>query len=394
MMFNSTLVERAMSEAPDLMIKLTILGSVVCAAVLSGCADASGGRDTVSRSQGAAAVTDTTIFAFSAMPSDSVQQVTLPRIGGVRLGSDSGSTPARVGRIAFHGDRILVIDGAIDGIRAYDRSGAPLFTITPDADGASRFRDPRGLAVLGDTLFIVDMTPAVGLAAFDMEGRHLRTRSLDIESSIVDLAPARGHLAVATIMRDEDLRGGAANVVRVVSTDGTVVAGGCPSDPIYSESVRRAGLLQLFRGTGVSASGGVIYCRQPLSPVIQLLGEDGRRAGVVAIAPPFYARTADVPETLNQVTIDHFRTRWTEHSQFYPLESGFVSIYTSYDVEAGANVYRVFTCDTTGLRRRCATAIAPGKPAGLLAPDTLVVQEPLSERQSIRVLGFYRIRRP
>jgi hypothetical protein len=365
--------------------------TIAARALVVGCSRKEHAGDTAERPVSARGeVATDSIGQFERVTTGSLTPLVLDSIAASPLGSDATTTPREVTRARIFGERIFVIDWSAHMVRAFHRSGLPIFSIPIDGrvDGLD---NPMSLAVVRDTLYVLELNKERGITAFDLQGRRTRHFLLDIGSAAMDVTPVGDTLVVATSALDPDVARGRALLVRTVTREGTTLAAGCTPDPSYRKSVRRRGLLAMFRYVGVTESAGLLYCRQPATPVVQVLHPDGRAAGILRRAPPFYTPPPDVHESMNQVVIDRFRARWTEHTQFYPRPGGFLSVYSTPDSVTGAVRYRLFACDSTAGPVRCHVGESHGEPVAFVAPDTLVVLEPLRSAGQVRRLVWYRV---
>ena len=307
------------------------------------------------------------------LPENVVPLVSLHLAGVISLGTDSSSTVATAERTKLGRNMVYVADSR--WLRAFDRAGKPRFTISIGSGGTSQLRVPIGMATIGDTLLALDIDWRRGITVVDPKGSIARQVPLKVGTSTVDLAPIGRNIALATVtanLIDES----SASIVRVVGNSGAALYSGCDLDPRYRESQKEHGLVAMFRGVSVYAWEGQLYCRQAITPIVQVLDSTGRLRGVVRLAPPFYQRPSDTRESMNQLTVNKFRSSWWEHKRFYARPAGFASVYETYDSTASQDRYRVFGCDSTTQSRKCYVADLPGTPVDFVPPDTIVIAEP------------------
>lgn len=380
---------RALEREHALLCALSLAVPVLLAIGCNGPGDA--GRRGASEASTRPVAANADLGRFDRIPESAVHPLGMQLIATVRLGNSAANTPAAVDRLKMSSNRIYVLDEPGRAVRAYDRRGAPIFTLPTGRTGARQLDTPVGLALRGDTLLLVDIDPRRGLSVVASSGVILRQVPLEVGSTTVGVAPAGERTAVATIVASADISSGRGRLIHVVNDSGVSVASGCTPDPLYVTSVRRAGLFAMFRFTGVTASDGRLYCRQPVTPAIQVLGSRGELVSIIRAAPPFYRRGTDVPQSSNQVVVERFRSTWWEHQYFFPLRGGFVSVYSKYDTSAADSRYRLFGCTSAGTPDDCFAADAPGVPLDLIAPDTLVVSRPLSRVGGIQELAIYEL---
>lgn len=292
----------------------------------------------------------------------------------VQLGEGKAASSANISRVIATGEGFFVIEGGAPAVVHYDRKGRHRFTIAIAPGKAGKLKTPRALAYRGDTLFVLDLDYRRGIAMFDGVGAHIGTIDLQVGSSAFDLSASPTSLAIATIAQDAEIRDGAATMLWFVSAGRAVRDGKCAPDPIYQRSLEQRGFFELFRAVGVSSFGGRTYCRQPVSPVVQVFSDDGAPMESIRLAPPFYVRGPDAPQSMNQLMVDRFSATWTEHRNFFPFQDGFVSVYSNFDTLTSTRRYRLFRCaGVSGPDPRCAVGSITDVPLDFLAPDTLLV---------------------
>lgn len=153
------------------------------------------------------------------------------------------------------------------------------------------------------------------------------------------------------------------------------------------------GYFAAHRGLGVRARNGRVYCRQPISPVIQVYSADGRQSDGIKYAPPFYKAGTDKPLSLFQDDLNAFGASWTEHLDFFPSDSGFVSVYTSFDTLSNGRRFTIFKCRTHETDTpSCVAGDVPLRPFALLGEDTLVTVERTTASDTITLLQLLRVR--
>lgn len=328
------------------------------------------------------------LSSYTVLDSASAPIVRLQRVGSIRLGTDA-ATAGSVDNAAMTANDLFVIDEAAGLLRGYGRNGRQRFEL-PIHQSGTGLGSPVQLVADGDTLLVIDIAEARGVTVVSPNGTIVRQVPLHVGSATVGVAPIPGgKLAVARIGLNTAIRDGTARLVAIVTPQGAELSSGCIPDPIYRKSVKQNGLFAMFRFLGVSEHGARLYCRQPVTPVVQVLAEDGTFVGAIRVAPPFYRRGADQAASMDQLETERFRSTWWEHAQFYPLAHGFVSVYMSYDTTAANTKYRLFACDSSGAHSACGVAEIHGAPLTFVYPDTLVVSEPLARVGTAHELGLY-----
>lgn len=328
--------------------------------------------------------------AYRLQPAEATRPLVMDSLKSIYLGNAVSNSASEIEDAVLTSNRVYVIDGAAHQIRGYDRDGASVFNVPYGPKEA--IRAPVGIDVVHGTVGLLELSRTEGIIELNANGISQGGTVFRLESSAIDVSSIGNQFAVATIQTEEGLAKGSGSIVSIVSSMGATVAEGCAPNPLYQASVRKHGLLQLFRKMGVTTRNGVIYCRQPVSPVVQMLSSTGVLLGAVNLAPPFYRAPGDMPLSMSQRQLERFRGTWTEHVQFYPTATGFVSIYLSYDTKVGRNEYDVFACDSASGALQCQGGRAPGRPVFLLGSDTLVVSSRTFTERGVGSLVMYQLR--
>jgi hypothetical protein len=367
---------------------------VACGGDTHNAADTAQRDDVVRLSRSQSFRGDSDLGRYELLGARDVARLSLRLVRTVPLGTTDLETPASIPRAKIAPRSIVVVDEAARRLRAYSRLGRSLFSVPIGAGGAG-LRSAVALAYSGDTIFVLDIDEKQGVVTLDSTGHRLGSLPIRVSSSTVDYVAGDSGSLVATIMTDRGILDDTAGIVSIVDREGHARTLGCAPDPLYRESVKNAGLFQYFRFFGVSTLGRRTYCRQPITPVVQILDEHGRPLGTLRRAPPFYKRPPDVSKAnpTNKTLLVTFRSQWTEHTRFFPYEAGFVSFYTVYDANAGRDRYFLFACDSASGTARCRSAESPGMPLDFIAPDTLIVVEPLHGPRDIQKVNFYHVQR-
>jgi len=326
---------------------------------------------------------------YEVTPASEVVPLKTEMLRSIPLGTNARETPIGVSRVWMTGDRIAVLDEAGRTIRGYNRGGTALFSSAFGRGTGVDVREPVALAMRSDTTFILDLDGRI--AALSADGRQTNVMRTGLPSSTVDYVPDGDGFLIATIAKDSAIASGSAAIVWRVTRDARREVVGCHPDDLYRTSIGHKGMFQAFRFFGVSASKDLVYCRQPLTPLVQIVDTRTKATQYLRRAPPFYRRPSDIPETMNQARVNDLRAQWTEHARFIPLPSGFVSFYTTFDGKDGRDRYLMFMCDSTSGATRCGTAEVPQPPLAFLAPDTLVTASGITASSVVRALSLYRV---
>lgn len=328
---------------------------------------------------------------FIRLDSVDAPDVPMRRVGAISLGTMPVTTPGSIDHAVVTSREIVLVDNVSRALRGYGKSGSQRFTLPTRSDAIGSLRTPMGLATaVGDSILVVDLDEARGLSTVSPAGTIARQLPLHLGGALIGVAQlSNGKFAFARITTPADIANGVAYVVAIVNSAGKPLATGCIPDSVTRGSVIRHGMFSFFRDAGVSTLNGRIYCRQAVSPAVQVLSADGAPITVFNKAPPFYRRGVDQPASMSMVDMNRFRSTWWEHSAFYPVSNGFVSIYASFDLRTDDAVYRLFACDSTTVGTTCHTSIIPGKPVAFVAPDTLYVSEPIRKANDLQQLSIY-----
>jgi len=312
---------------------------------------------------------------YQVLHASDVRTLTLRHVLSVDLTRDANNIPSRINSIAFHGNRVYVLDVPSHKLRGYDRSGASLFAVGKWGRRDGEMTDPIALGVDGDTLLLLDVSHYPSISTYNLAGNYVGSRLSDYyDGGTVAFAALGDTTYVATIPHDT-----AHNVpylLRALDRHGNIIARGCWIDPQYGTSAKRKGQLVMYAFSRLATAGDRIYCVQPLSPIVQVLTSSARLKGAFRMAPPFYRAPQDIPATLNERAMHAFESTFTAHFAIHPWKRGFLSVYYRYDTTQARDEYRLFACERPSDRSpRCAVALSPGTPLRILQPDTLVVAE-------------------
>lgn len=365
-----------------------------------GCSTAADAGDkpaSTTKSQGGYSYTaeqQAALAEYDVMPESAVLPLRLQRIALIPLGRSSTEFPAAIGSLKMTDSTLLVIDPAARRLRFYDRRGTATATVSFDSAGTIRHTAPAQAATLGDTLFVVDMDMRRGVVTYDGRGHRLAKIPVSVPGA-TDLAAIKGQRVISTMPNEDVVANGEGAVLWNLAPNGRAEPFGCVPDAWLRSSMKNKTAYAVFRFTGVAAANGRFYCRQALSPVVQIVGADGTAQGAVRRAPAFYKRGPGVSQRgLDEAGMEQFRSTWTEHGRFFPRPSGFVSLYMMLDKQAKTDRQFVFACDSAAGPTRCGTGELKGRPLDFRAPDTLVVAEPDGSAQAAPQIGLYLVRLP
>lgn len=327
---------------------------------------------------------------FSQLDSVDAPNIPMRKIGTVTLGNSPTTTADSIAFAVVTSHGIVLYDNASHLLRGYTKSGSEQFSL-PTRSGIGHLGMPMQLvAIAGDSVLVVDIDEARGLTVVTPNGVIARQLPLHLGGALVGGAQlSNGNFALARITTQKELGDSTAHLAAIVNPAGKLLATGCAPDSVSRASVVHNGMYGFFRGAGVAALNGRIYCWQAVTPIVQVLSIDGTPIGSLNNAPPFYHRGADQPASTNAAEMNRFRSTWWDHLGFLPLVDGFVSSFDSYDPKTAHSVFRLFACDSSSVTSKCHTSDVPGTPVAFVAPDTLYVSEPLKKPSQLRQLGIY-----
>lgn len=311
------------------------------------------------------------------LDSSQVAALVLDSAGAIPLRGAGKDAAVEVTSLQATSHALYVIDEGAQAVRKYDRSGRLVFSVPSGRKSGGPLVSPEALAVRGDSLFVMDMKPSRGITILGTDGKVIGHVNVPSPASLATLAPTATGFAVTSIGLESSVVEGTATFLWTLGADGSVQPVGCSPDPIYAVSLRKRGFLGLFRNVGVSVNESRLYCRQPVSPVVQVFTLSGDSLPSIKVIPPFYRMGADAPQSMNQLTVNQFTSTWTEHLDFHPFGNGFLSVYAHFDVKRNARVYSLFRCvgDTGPSGYRCGTTEMTRRPLAFIAPDTIVTVE-------------------
>lgn len=294
--------------------------------------------------------------------------------------------------LEIHDDNLYVVDEMAKAVHVFDRTGAPLRRLGRPGSGPGEFKMPVSVAFGPRGVLVVDPSHGRQVSVFGVGGSFVRKAELDIPTNPVAIASAGERMVGMGVLGITDPARQGWNVLGVTDADGSRVGEGCVIDVRYVESSRRKGMVSHFDFGSVAARGDRIYCTQAISPVVQVMDLAGKPVEQIRMAPPFYTPPEDREATLNQKSIFEFLGSFTSHSGFYPVEGGFVSVYSRFDEDVGEVRYHLFACSTGGTTR-CGVVRNIRKPVYVESLDTIYLEEEVQPNAPVQV-GVYRMGRP
>jgi hypothetical protein len=332
------------------------------------------------------------VSTYDIVPQAALVPLRFQRVALIPLGNSPADSPAAIGSVRVTDSAVVVIDPASRRLRFFSRAGALRAAVPFDSAGLTRHTAPTQVESLGDTVFVVDLDMRRGIVAYDVRGRRVTRISTPLPAT-TDVAPIGEQRIVSVMPKEEDVTGRRAAVLWRLAANGATAPLGCIPDSLLRSSMQKRTSYSTYRFTGVATDGRRLYCRQALSPVIQIFLADGTPDGMLHRAPPFYRRGPGVSlRGLDDAGMEAFRATWTEHGRFFPMPSGFVSLYGTFDPKARLDRQLLFACDSSAGSTKCGVSELKGNPMDFRAPDTLIVAEPAESAQAVQRLGLYVVR--
>lgn len=330
--------------------------------------------------------------SYRTMSSDEVSPLELVRIDSLVLTIPSGLI-GWVTDFQRYDGRYYLLDAYDKMVHVFDSGGSHLLSFGGKGSGPGEFIRPLALAFDRDEVLVIDPGQSTLMDAFGDDGTFHSAEYLPLPRIPMSIEVVEGDLYVMTAGAP-DSAGGGWELLTVIDSNFEVVGRGCRIDARTVASKLSRGIVGIFQASAVAVLDGRVYCTQPISPIVQVMGPDGRALGRVAVAPPFYRTPVDRPITLNQKEMFKYVAGFTAHNAFYPLRDGpgFVSVYSSWDVESGSYRYWLFRCtlDADWGVHDCA-AMESRKLPVLITPEGEVFLLENGEADGPPVVGIYRL---
>lgn len=327
--------------------------------------------------------------SYSILLESGVTQVD-PRVTrSITLGDSASQRPGLPTDVLLHRGRIFVIDGMRRVLLVYDQDGKFLRQSTQWGDSDGALMSPMKLLADHDTVLVLDLTHRNTVSAFDVDGRFIGARYPDLHSASA-YTMAQGRVTAVFGQLDIGNRPGR-TVVAIRDRKGREIGAGCIVADSYVRSVASHGALATFNASFVAIQGNRIYCAQAITPVVSVLDLTGTTVDYITVAPPFYVPPSDIGETHNQKALLNFQSKWTLLQNFAVTPTGFVSIYSRYDLAVAQFTYRVFACDLDVRPKNCRIGTVPGRPVRIVSSDTVLsVVSARDGNVSLQVLSLSR----
>lgn len=323
-----------------------------------------------------------------------VDVLDLTKVDSITLGSAGGSV-FEITDLEVRGGLLYVVDAKEKAIKAFDGEGRLVRTIGREGSGPGEFKDPAGLAFGSRYMYVVDPAAGKRFSLFTTDGEFLENREPAIPTYPVSIAASGDSVFTMGNLSITDPERQGWNVMSVTGPGGEDVGRGCVMDPRYLESGKRNGMIARFDFGALAVRGGRAYCIQTISPVVQVMDLTGAPIEQIRVAPPFYVAPEDRDAVLDRKAVFDFLASFTPHARFYPVDGGFVSVYTRFDPELGEVRNHLFVCrGERGLR--CGIARNTRKPVYAPSTDTVYIEEEVGPDEPAQI-GIYRLtadRRP
>lgn len=330
--------------------------------------------------------------SYRVMSSDEVAHLELSRLDSLVLKIPNGLIKG-ITHFRRHDGRYYLLDGYDKKVHVFDLDGSHLLSFGGEGSGPGEFRRPIRLAFDQDEILVIDPGQHALMATFGDDGSFRAAEQLPLPRGPTAFEVVGGSLYVLT-PGVTDSSGGGWDQLTVLDSNFGVVGRGCPVEARVVESMKSNGSLSTYQPSGVAVLDELVYCVHPISPTIQVMNTDGKNLGAVAVAPPFYRAPLDGPFSTNQKEILKYAASFTSHNVVYPVRDGpgFVSVYRSYDLEAGGSRYWLFRCtlEADWGVRDCAMTES-NKKVVLVTPEGDVFLEEEAEPNGPPVVGIYRL---
>jgi hypothetical protein len=328
------------------------------------------------------------LTAYTPLSASEASEMKLVKVDSISLGSPNEGV---FGITDFEvlGDDLYVADDMAKMVHVFDRSGRRLRTLGRPGAGPGEFKMPVSVTFSPRGVLVVDPSHGNRVSVFGFDGTFIESRAFDTPTPPVAITMTGNRMVSMGVLGITDPGRQGWNVLGITDAEGKRVGQGCMMDARYLESSKREGMLSHIDFGGVSSRDNRIYCTQSISPVVQVMDSLGRPIEQIRIAPPFYVAPRDKEETLNQKAIFDYLGSFTAHVAFYPVEGGFVSVYSRFDPKLGEVRYHLFACET-GEKRECGVVRNIRKPVYIPSLRTVYVEEESQPNQPVRV-GVYQM---
>lgn len=300
------------------------------------------------------------------------------------LGRDTSETPGDITYAAVSRAGVAIVDNASRVVAAYATDGRKRWSVSFDAGDTSGVRQPNALSWWRDTLLLAEVDGAGGVWSVDKAGHAHRLTRLAMETAITSVERLGDGYLVATTESDARIEADSALVLRVFDAQGRATHAGCRLDARYAESARRRGMVAIFRSFSATSSGREVFCRQPLSREVIVLSPT--LDSIRAITLPGWRPVGDERQSMDLVSINHFRASLVEWTGMWYSERALVVAGASFDEGAGRDRFIIVRCDEEG-RASCAVFASEERVIGLLADSVVSVvrRESLGAPMKLRV---------
>lgn len=289
----------------------------------------------------------------------------------------------------IHDGNVYVVDEMAKTVHVFNASGERIRTLGREGQGPGEFRMPASVAFSEEGVLVMDPSHGKRVSLFGHDGRFIEMRNFDTPTAATGILTDRGRMIGMGVVAIADPAREGRNVLGITDAAGKRLGAGCAIDERYIESRRAGGMIGSLTYGSVAARDGRIYCTQMISPVVQVMDSLGRPIEQIRLTPPFYAAPEDRPATQDRTAILNYLATFMAHVAFYPVEGGFVSVYSRYSDEWTDIRYHLFICDTTRAEPRCSVVYDTLKPVYVPSLDRVYIQQDHDADEAMRI-GVYR----
>jgi hypothetical protein len=288
------------------------------------------------------------------------------------LGRDSAGSAIRIGNVVTSDSGIFVLDNAARALFRFGWDGRLALRIPIGITAEAAPPHPRGLAFKDGALYVADLDPTQGLWRYLAAGIHENRWRIDHDVSITDVEIIPEGFVLGSSTDEVRLTRRSDSLLVFVDVNGRTLRRACRADPIYARSSAANGLLSMFTMTGVKSLGGKVFCRQPVSRVVQVFDLEGRLTDSLVFPLPNYRVPEDRAASTSPITINEFKTLFAEFVAHYPTPNELWAVFSRYDTLRAAPQYEILVCGR--LETACLYATTPHRPLGLRSDSVLLLK--------------------
>jgi hypothetical protein len=291
----------------------------------------------------------------------------------------------------IHDGNAYVVDEMTKTVHVFPADGGPrVRRLGRAGSGPGEFRMPSSVAFSEEGVLVMDPSHGKRVSLFGYDGRFIQMRNFDTPTAATSITTDGGRMIGIGVLAIADPALEGRNVLGITDAAGRRLGDGCVMDERYLESSRTRGMIGALTYGSVAARGGRIYCTQMISPVVQVMDSLGRPIEQIRLEPRFYQAPEDRPVTQDRAEILKYLATFTAHVAFYPVEGGFVSVFSRYSGEWTDIRYHLLVCDTTRGEPRCGVVHDLPKPVYIPSLDRVYIEESRGLDEPMRI-SVYRI---